>query len=74
MSMNSPDLVLLQKMRDAKDIRQTEHPIDKLKLLKGFAERDYKPNTENLIETLLTIIDRLHTRLCNLEEELTRRS
>lgn len=69
MSLNSPDLLLLQKMRDAKDIRQTEHPIDKLQLLKSYASRDYKPNTENLIDALLSIIDGLHTRICELENK-----
>jgi hypothetical protein len=37
-------------------------------LLKEFAERDYKPNTANLIDTLLEIIDGLHNRICKLEE------
>ena len=67
--MDSPSLLLLQKMRDAKDIRQTEHPIDKLQLLKSYAARDDKPNTENLIDTLLTIIDGLHMRICVLENK-----
>lgn len=67
--MDSPDLIVLQKMRDNKDIRQTEHPIDKLKLLQEFAERDYKPSTANLINALLEIIDGLHNRICKLEEK-----
>ncbi len=56
-------------MRDSKDVRQTEHPIDKLKLLQEFAMRDYKPNTANLIDPLLDIIDGLHNRISKLEEE-----
>jgi hypothetical protein len=64
----SPEL--LQKMRDNKEVRNTAHPMDRLQLLKTFAERDYFPNTANLIEALLTIIDGMHTRICDLEEKL----
>ena len=64
----SPEL--LQKMRDNKEVRNTAHPMDRLLLLKTFAERDYVPNTANLIEALLTIIDGMHTRICDLEEKL----
>ena len=64
----SPEL--LQKIRDNKEVRNTIHPMDRLQLLKTFAERDYVPNTANLIETLLAIIDGMHTRICDLEEKL----
>ena len=59
----SPEL--LQKIRDNKEARTTVHPVDRLRLLKTFAERDYVPNTANLIEALLAIIDGMHTRICN---------
>jgi hypothetical protein len=71
MSTDSPDLIMLQKIRDNKDVQRTIHPIDRLMLLKEFAERDYKPNTTNLIDTLLEIIDGLHNRICKLEEATT---
>ena len=71
MSTDSPDLIVLQKIRDNKDVQRTIHPIDRLKLLQGFAERDYKPNTANLIDTLFEIIDGLHNRVCKLEEDAT---
>ena len=64
----SPEL--LQKIRDNKEARNTVHPVDRLQLLKTFAERDYVPNTANLIDALLAIIDGMHTRICNLEETL----
>jgi hypothetical protein len=64
----SPEL--LQKIRDNKEVRNTAHPMDRLLLLKTFAERDYVPNTANLIEALLTIIDGMHTRICDLEDTL----
>ena len=70
MSSSSP--VMLQKIRDDNDIHQVEHPIDKLKLLQQFAERDYNPNTAHLISTLLTIIDGLHSRICALDVELAK--
>ena len=71
MSTESSDLIMLQKIRDNKDVQRTIHPIDRLKLLQGFAERDYKPNTANLVDTLLEIIDGLHNRICKLEEDAT---
>ena len=70
MPIDSPDLIIYQQIRDAKDIRQTEHPIDKLQLLQEFAKRDDKPKMEALIATLLRIIDGLHTRICVLEEKI----
>ena len=61
-------LEILQKMVDIKTIKNIEHPIDKLKRLKQFADRDYDSNTVSLIDALLMIIDGLHERICKLDE------
>ena len=44
------------------------HPIDQLNLLLTSAKNDGSTNIATLIETLLTIIDGLHNRICELEE------
>ena len=49
------------------------HPIDQLNFLLESAKRDGDVTIVTLIETLLTIIDGLHTRICELEEERTPR-
>jgi hypothetical protein len=64
---------LLQKIEDDKAVGGDMHPMDKLNTLHKFAMRDNKPNTANLLDTLMTIIDRLHDRICNLEEANMRR-
>ena len=61
-------LGMLQKMVDKKTIKNIEHPIEKLKRLQQFADRDYDPNTASLIDALLMIIDGLHERICKLDE------
>jgi hypothetical protein len=67
MSQLTLDL-LRRKISDNKKVHETTHPMDRLALLQTFAERDSDTNTATLINTLLTIIDGLHTRLCNVEE------
>jgi hypothetical protein len=44
------------------------HPIDQLNLLLASANRGSDINIATLIEALLTIIDGLHNRICELEE------
>lgn len=58
---------MLQATRDGKDLRQTAHPMDRLSLLLQMADRDENVQQKHLIDTLLTIIDGLHTRICELE-------
>ena len=52
---------------------ETIHPIDRLKLIQELSNANGDPLISNLIETLLTIIDGLHSRICDLEEAQTPR-
>ena len=45
------------------------HPIDQLNFLLESAKNDGNTSTATLIESLLIIIDGLHNRICELEEE-----
>jgi hypothetical protein len=47
---------------------ETIHPIDRLKLIQELSNTNGDPLISNLIEALLTIIDGLHNRICELEE------
>lgn len=48
-------------------LSQTAHPMDRMAMLLEMATRDDNVQQKHLIDTLLTIIDGLHTRICELE-------
>ena len=60
---------MLQTMRDDKDLRKTDHPMNCLMLLHDMAERDNNVHQKHLVACLLEIIDGLHTRICELEAD-----
>ena len=59
--------LILKAMRDAKDLQQTAHPMDRMAILLDMATRDENIQQRYLIDTLMTIIDGLHKRICELE-------
>lgn len=59
---------MLQTIRDDKDLRQTDHPMDRLMMLLDIAERDENVQQKHLVACLLEIIDGLHKRICELED------
>jgi hypothetical protein len=67
MSIPLASIEMLQTMRDDKDLRQTEHPMDRLTMLLTIAQRDNNVQQIHLVATLLNIIDGLHERICELE-------
>ena len=67
MSIPLASVSMIQAMRDDKDLRQTDHPMNCLMLLHDMAERDENVQQKHLVACLLEIIDGLHTRICELE-------
>jgi len=59
--------LMLKAMRDAKDLQQTAHPMDRMAVLLDMATRDENIQQRYLIDTLMTIIEGLHKRICDLE-------
>ena len=58
---------------DRQTLSRIQHPMDRMETLLTMATRDNNITQKHLIETLLTIIDGLHARICNLEDQLADR-
>lgn len=58
---------------DHETLSRIQHPMDRLEMLLTMATRDNNITQEHLIETLVAIIDGLHTRICDLEDRVAGR-
>lgn len=59
-----------QQSNDTIQFSSVENPMDRLELLRIIATRDQANGVASLIDTLLTIIDGLHTRICTLDDKV----
>lgn len=67
MSVRAPLLPTAGSQADDKALCRTSQPMDRLQLLLSLARRDEDIQQKHLVDTLLAIIDGLHSRICKLE-------